>query len=85
MTLKETEHDAPPSRGNGDSFDQISLERLGRERPASFSGAWPEIAFCFSIVMSQILAVGCAQLCLVFGANLSRNTTSQVPTSSCRR
>lgn len=33
------------------------LEKLGRERPSHFSGRWPELAFCFSIVMSQILAV----------------------------
>ncbi|CEJ62660.1 hypothetical protein PMG11_11154 [Penicillium brasilianum] len=32
------------------------LEKLGKERPHSFSGFWPELAFCFSIVMSQILA-----------------------------
>ncbi|CEJ61892.1 hypothetical protein PMG11_10408 [Penicillium brasilianum] len=32
------------------------LENLGKERPHSFSGLWPELAFCFSIVMSQILA-----------------------------
>jgi hypothetical protein len=33
------------------------LEKLGKERPQTFSGRWPELAFCFSIVMSQILAV----------------------------
>jgi hypothetical protein len=33
------------------------LEKLGKERPQTFSGFWPELAFCFSIVMSQILAV----------------------------
>ncbi|KAJ5643590.1 uncharacterized protein N7484_006097 [Penicillium longicatenatum] len=32
------------------------LEKLGRERPQFFSGPWSELAFCFSIVMSQILA-----------------------------
>lgn len=34
-----------------------NLEKLGKERPLAFSGLWPELAFCFSIVMSQILAV----------------------------
>ncbi|KAJ5140899.1 Major facilitator superfamily domain general substrate transporter [Penicillium atrosanguineum] len=32
------------------------LEKLGRERPSHFSSPWSELAFCFSIVMSQILA-----------------------------
>lgn len=33
------------------------IERLGRERPAAFKNAWTEIAFVFSISMSQVLAV----------------------------
>jgi len=33
------------------------LEKLGKERPKTFSGRGPELAFCFSIMMSQILAV----------------------------
>ncbi len=33
------------------------LEKLGRERPSIFPGAWSEIAFCVSIVVSQILTV----------------------------
>ncbi|KAJ5114388.1 hypothetical protein NUU61_000147 [Penicillium alfredii] len=36
--------------------DTLDLEKLGRERPACFSNLWTELAFCFSIVMSQILA-----------------------------
>ncbi|KAL4930334.1 putative MFS multidrug transporter [Aspergillus undulatus] len=52
---KETEESSLPQE-NGGNYDQISLERLGKERPQLFSGAWPEVAFCFSIVMSQILA-----------------------------
>lgn len=31
------------------------IERLGRERPPGFKSMWSEIAFVFSIVMSQIL------------------------------
>lgn len=34
------------------------IERLGRERPQCFANIWSEIAFCFSILMSQILTVG---------------------------
>ncbi|KAL2829416.1 major facilitator superfamily domain-containing protein [Aspergillus cavernicola] len=44
------------SRDNIATLDESTLERLGKERPQSFSGVWPEVAFCFSIVMSQILA-----------------------------
>ncbi|KAL4919013.1 major facilitator superfamily domain-containing protein [Aspergillus aurantiobrunneus] len=54
--LKGAERDSSPPRENGDNVGELSLERLGRERPPSFSGAWSEIAFCFSIIMSQILA-----------------------------
>ncbi|KAJ5085210.1 hypothetical protein N7532_009981 [Penicillium argentinense] len=32
------------------------MEKLGRERPSVFTSIWSELAFCFSIVMSQILA-----------------------------
>jgi hypothetical protein len=35
----------------------LDLERLGRERPPCFANIWAELAFGFSIVMSQILAV----------------------------
>ncbi|KAL5365063.1 major facilitator superfamily domain-containing protein [Aspergillus floccosus] len=37
-------------------LDADTIERLGRERPACFSNAWSELAFCFSIFMCQILA-----------------------------
>ena len=33
------------------------LERLGRERPAKFKTVWAEVAFCYSILASQIMAV----------------------------
>ncbi|KAL5049107.1 hypothetical protein BDW71DRAFT_165552 [Aspergillus fruticulosus] len=56
MTLRQKSEQCSPPRENGGGLDEISLERLGRERPPSFSGAWPEVAFCFSIIMSQILA-----------------------------
>jgi hypothetical protein len=39
------------------STNMPDLEKLGKERPKTFSGRGPELAFCFSIVMSQILAV----------------------------
>lgn len=41
----------------GTPSNEADLEKLGRERPAHFSSRWSELAFCFSVVMSQILAV----------------------------
>ncbi|KAJ6134628.1 Major facilitator superfamily domain general substrate transporter [Penicillium sp. IBT 18751x] len=40
----------------GTCTNGLDLEKLGRERPSHFSNRWSELAFCFSIVMSQILA-----------------------------
>lgn len=46
-----------PEEQTNTSTTVIDLEKLGKERPQTFSGTWPELAFCFSIFMSQILAV----------------------------
>jgi hypothetical protein len=46
-----------PEEQTNTSAAEIDLEKLGKERPQIFSGTWPELAFCFSIFMSQILAV----------------------------
>ncbi|KAL1953882.1 hypothetical protein VTO42DRAFT_2068 [Malbranchea cinnamomea] len=53
-------------QGNSDSaaengrivalFSEAELERLGRQRPACLPNVWCEMAFCFSVVMSQVLA-----------------------------
>lgn len=37
--------------------DEAYIEQLGRQRPPCFANMWSELAFCFSIMMSQILAV----------------------------
>ena len=37
--------------------EEARLERLGRQRPAKFKSVWAEIAFCYSILASQIMAV----------------------------
>ncbi|RAH46284.1 putative MFS multidrug transporter [Aspergillus brunneoviolaceus CBS 621.78] len=37
-------------------LDAATIERLGRERPPIFSSIWSELAFCFSIIMCQVLA-----------------------------
>lgn len=34
---------------------EARIERLGRERPPAFKSIWHEIAFGFSIYMSQVL------------------------------
>lgn len=33
------------------------IERLGRERPAKFKSVGGELAFCYSIIASQFMAV----------------------------
>ncbi|KAI2709180.1 hypothetical protein CBS147332_6239 [Penicillium roqueforti] len=52
-TDEAIQHDPEQARINQENVD---LERLGRERPKCFGGAWSEISFCLSIFMSQILA-----------------------------
>lgn len=32
-----------------------AIERLGRERPSSFTSIWSEVAFCYSIIASQFM------------------------------
>ncbi len=49
-----TSRNSSPEPDNEDSLD-VRLERLGRERPPTFKTMWREIAFVFSIIMSQIL------------------------------
>lgn len=38
--------------------EQAHIERLGRERPAKFKSFGAELAFCYSIIASQFMAVG---------------------------
>ena len=49
-----TRHDSVPEPSDEESLD-ARIERLGRERPPAFKTMWGEIAFVFSIIMSQIL------------------------------
>lgn len=50
-----------PSPAGSDAIENLyseeDLNRLGRQRPAQFSNAWSELAYCFCICMSQVLAV----------------------------
>ncbi|KAK2808645.1 hypothetical protein FQN50_004509 [Emmonsiellopsis sp. PD_5] len=48
--------DGQSSRACPETLSPRDIERLGRERPPVFHNAWTEIAFVFSIVMSQVLA-----------------------------
>lgn len=41
---------------------QRRIERLGRERPKQFKTLWAEVAFVFSIAMSQVLSVSTSLL-----------------------
>ncbi|RVX66491.1 hypothetical protein B0A52_09775 [Exophiala mesophila] len=34
---------------------EVRIERLGRERPPTFKSIWQELAFLFSVIMSQVL------------------------------
>ena len=45
--------------GDGEALEteQARIERLGRERPAKFKSAGAELAFCYSIIASQFMAV----------------------------
>ncbi|KIX04923.1 uncharacterized protein Z518_05794 [Rhinocladiella mackenziei CBS 650.93] len=45
---------APTQPDVEESMD-ARIERLGRERPPTFKSIWAEVAFVFSIIMSQIL------------------------------
>lgn len=49
-----TRHDSVPEPDDEESLD-ARIVRLGRERPPTFKTMWSEVAFVFSIIMSQIL------------------------------
>ena len=60
------EHKAPDQEdGVHDGIEESEtetarIERLGRERPANFKSLWAEVAFCYSILASMLMAVSCA-------------------------
>ncbi|KAL3477290.1 major facilitator superfamily-domain-containing protein [Aspergillus californicus] len=37
-------------------LDEADIEKLGRERPATFSNRWIELSFCFCLLSSELLA-----------------------------
>ena len=45
--------------GDGEALEteRARIERLGRERPAKFQSVGAELAFCYSIIASQFMAV----------------------------
>lgn len=65
--MSETATRSEPTSAHTNEAD---LEKLGRNRPSSFSSRYSELAFCFSIVMSQILAVRNLQPAASPGANI---------------
>lgn len=48
---------AVPGREEVIESEQARIERLGRERPAKFKSLGAELAFCYSIIASQFMAV----------------------------
>ena len=42
-------------------LQQIDLEKLGRQRPAVFASALSEYLFCFSLLMTSMMAVSSPQ------------------------
>ncbi len=50
------------------------LERLGRERPSKFQSTWAEVAFCYSIIASQFMAVSLPLTLARLAPNLTSRT-----------
>ncbi len=48
---------AMPGEEEVTESEQARIERLGRERPAKFKSLGAELAFCYSIIASQFMAV----------------------------
>ncbi len=46
-----------PGDGEALESDRARIERLGRERPPQFKSLGAELAFCYSIIASQFMAV----------------------------
>ena len=46
--------------GEGPESEQAHIERLGRERPVKFKSLGAELAFCYSVIASQFMAVSLA-------------------------
>ena len=53
----EADKRSPKDVENADSEEKARIDRLGRERPAKFKSIWAEVAFCYSIIASMIMAV----------------------------
>lgn len=50
-------NESASAEDRGGMLSDAEVEKLGRERPALLPNWWVEIAFCFSVVMSQVMAV----------------------------
>jgi Major Facilitator Superfamily len=49
------EKDIPKEEAEYEESAQVRIERLSRERPKVFRSLWAEVAFVFSICMSQVI------------------------------
>lgn len=81
---KPSNEDVIPEKSCNDEEEEspeARIERLGRERPAVFKSLWAEIAFVFSISMSQVLSVRVI-LPPASTSNTCRNTLSLASLSS---
>jgi MFS family permease len=55
-TVRSPEPEKEPNIENNEEESlEARIERLGRERPAGFPTLWAELAFVFSVLMSQIM------------------------------
>ena len=52
------QHDLPNVDRHSEESEHARIERLGRERPAKFKSFASELAFSYSIIASQFMAVG---------------------------
>ena len=59
LTSPENLEKGPEPVGDGEETDSENarMERLGRERPAKFKTLGAELAFCYSIIASEFMAV----------------------------
>lgn len=55
--ISEPQHELVHITRESNESEHARVERLGRERPPSFGSWYSEYTLCFSVVMSQILAV----------------------------
>lgn len=76
--------DAQEESNQQNAYNDIDLEKLGRQRPAEFVNGWVEIGFCVSLLGSIFLAVCIPSDIRDHISNRNRNTSLVVSILSCR-